>query len=193
MLKTDSAVFQAVLEGKKTFEIRKNDRQFNVGDCLVLRETVYTGSEMKARHNGGFPGFMIEGKPLEYTGRSLSVIVSHVLNGPFYDGLSREWCVLSIEQESQTNAIIGELKKEIQHWKANHDDKVENIKVLTQRPDLPFDRTEIYLRMCMDRGKLEAITAEAINCLSALIKAFPSTQVMLSDNLKAEIEYRENL
>jgi len=31
-LKTDPDVFRAVLEGRKTYEIRKNDRGFAVGD-----------------------------------------------------------------------------------------------------------------------------------------------------------------
>ena len=30
--------FAAVVEGRKRFEIRKNDRDFRVGDCLVLQE-----------------------------------------------------------------------------------------------------------------------------------------------------------
>lgn len=37
-LKTWPPFFDAVVEGKKTFEIRKNDRNFRVGDVLVLQE-----------------------------------------------------------------------------------------------------------------------------------------------------------
>lgn len=37
-LKTWSEYFQAVLDGTKTFEERKNDRNFKVGDMLVLLE-----------------------------------------------------------------------------------------------------------------------------------------------------------
>lgn len=39
--------FNDVWEGKKTFEIRKNDRDYQVGDFLVLKEwegEEYTGS-----------------------------------------------------------------------------------------------------------------------------------------------------
>lgn len=82
-LKTDAEVFQAVHEGKKTYEIRKNDRNFQVGDELWLKETVHTGTEMAA------------GAPLEYTGRMIAKRVTHVLHGPIY-GLVDGWCILSI-------------------------------------------------------------------------------------------------
>ncbi|PVM93237.1 hypothetical protein DDF62_01410 [Caulobacter radicis] len=47
-LKTWPQYFAAVRSGKKRFEIRRNDREFKVGDVLVLREfdpeqDVYTG------------------------------------------------------------------------------------------------------------------------------------------------------
>lgn len=37
-LKIIPRYFYDVIEGKKTFEVRKNDRNFNVGDTLILRE-----------------------------------------------------------------------------------------------------------------------------------------------------------
>lgn len=37
-LKTDSKPFMAILEGSKTSELRNNDRGFNVGDFLILKE-----------------------------------------------------------------------------------------------------------------------------------------------------------
>lgn len=42
--------FEAVTSGDKTFEIRKNDRDFQVGDEVILKEWYeekYTGNEMK--------------------------------------------------------------------------------------------------------------------------------------------------
>lgn len=39
-LKTWPGYFHAVKTGVKTFEIRKDDRKFNVGDTLVLNEFV---------------------------------------------------------------------------------------------------------------------------------------------------------
>lgn len=83
VLKTDPEVFQAVHEGSKTWEIRKNDRNFQVGDELWLKETMATGKKMA------------EGAPLEYTGRMLARKVTYILHGPVY-GLADGWCVMSI-------------------------------------------------------------------------------------------------
>lgn len=47
-LKIRPDFFKAVSAGEKKFEIRKNDRDFNVGDFLVLREyaeNAYTGKQ----------------------------------------------------------------------------------------------------------------------------------------------------
>ena len=49
-LKTWPTFFYDVVMGSKTFEIRKNDRGFNVGDELILQEyepdtKTYTGEE----------------------------------------------------------------------------------------------------------------------------------------------------
>ncbi|MED4852257.1 DUF3850 domain-containing protein [Caldifermentibacillus hisashii] len=37
-LKIQPKYFEAVCDGKKSFEIRKNDRNFQVGDSLLLEE-----------------------------------------------------------------------------------------------------------------------------------------------------------
>lgn len=47
-LKLESEYFPMVGEGIKTFEIRKNDRDFRVGDILRLREWV------KSKENGDY-------------------------------------------------------------------------------------------------------------------------------------------
>lgn len=82
-LKTDPEVFEAVWCGRKRFEIRKNDRDFQKDDELLLRETLYSGAEMAA------------GKPSQFTGRKVSARVYYVLHGPCY-GLSEGWCIMSI-------------------------------------------------------------------------------------------------
>lgn len=88
-LKTDPEVFQAVIDGLKTYEIRKNDRGFSVGDTLVLRETLHTGRDMAM------------GSPLVYTGRAVQVAVTHMLTGPIY-GLAAGWSILSMRRLAQT-------------------------------------------------------------------------------------------
>jgi len=80
VLKTDPEVFDAVARGDKTHEIRLNDRDFTIGDGLILLETRYTGAEMR------------EGQPLEYTGRVEERIVSHIQAGC---GLGEGWVILS--------------------------------------------------------------------------------------------------
>jgi ASC-1-like (ASCH) protein len=83
-LKTDPQTFDDVEAGLKTFEIRLDDRNFAVGDILVLRRTRHSGAAMAA------------GAPLEFTGRTLRVVVQHKLKGY---GLMPGWCVLSIRHE----------------------------------------------------------------------------------------------
>jgi hypothetical protein len=82
-LKTDPEVFQAVAVGAKTYEIRKDDRGFVVGDKLRLLETVSTGEEMR------------NGAPLSYTGKMTEAVVTHILRGPVY-GLKNGWVLMSI-------------------------------------------------------------------------------------------------
>ena len=83
-LKTDIDMYTAVVQGKKTYELRFDDRGFKVGDTLFLNETLYTGSEMK------------QGQPLVYTGRGFKTKIKHILRGPVY-GLMDGWVILSIE------------------------------------------------------------------------------------------------
>lgn len=59
-LKTEQPFFDEIFKGTKTFEIRENDRDFKVGDVLVLqeydpdytpthaRDSRYSGREVKA-------------------------------------------------------------------------------------------------------------------------------------------------
>lgn len=80
-LKTDSKVFQATFDGLKDFEIRFNDRDYKVGDELVLLETVHSGADMK------------DGRELMYTKRKLHKTVKYILHGGCY-GLADGWVIL---------------------------------------------------------------------------------------------------
>lgn len=83
-LKTDPEVFQPSVEGVKPWEIRFDDRGYEVGDRLRLRETQYSGDDMK------------DGKPLIYTGRELIVKVDYVLHGHPAYGIDDGWCIMSV-------------------------------------------------------------------------------------------------
>ena len=108
-LKTDPKVFQDVINGNKTFEIRFNDRDFQVGDELILKETKYSGEQMK------------NGNSLEFTGRQLIKNVSYVLSGY---GLQDGWVILGIidkaGQQSQ-QAKIDSLNKNIEALHVEND------------------------------------------------------------------------
>jgi len=82
-LKTDLTVFDDVEAGRKPFEIRKDDRGYEVGDLLKLRKTKHTGAEMAA------------GASLEYVGTPLYVYVTYILRGPVY-GLADGWAIMAI-------------------------------------------------------------------------------------------------
>jgi hypothetical protein len=49
-LKIRPEYYVSVVDGSKSFEVRKNDRDFHVGDFLILAEYVngYTGRAVKA-------------------------------------------------------------------------------------------------------------------------------------------------
>lgn len=74
-LKTWPEYFQDIMEGSKTFEVRKNDRNYEVGDTLLLRE--YD------------PGAK------EYTGSEITVRVHYILNGGQF-GIEKGFIVMSV-------------------------------------------------------------------------------------------------
>jgi hypothetical protein len=82
-LKTWPRFFDEVLSGAKTFEARLDDRGFQVGDGLVLREWA--------------PG---EG----YTGRETRRVVSYVLRGGQF-GIVSGHAVLALSQQGQVPAL----------------------------------------------------------------------------------------
>lgn len=71
-LKLSKIFFEDVRIGKKTFELRKNDRNYQVGDILELRE-------------------MEAGEP---TGREIETEVIYILEG--FEGLKEGYCILGI-------------------------------------------------------------------------------------------------
>lgn len=84
-LKTDSLAFDDIASGVKRFEIRFNDRDYEVGDILILEKTKCSGEEIRS------------GKPLVFTGDVVSVDVTHILKGPIY-GLAGGWVIMSLSK-----------------------------------------------------------------------------------------------
>jgi hypothetical protein len=77
-LKTWPVLFDAVKSGKKRFELRKDDRDFQEGDHLMLREW-----DPDSRH---------------YTGRQMVVLVRFILRDAEPFGLMPGFCAMSIKQ-----------------------------------------------------------------------------------------------
>ncbi len=82
-LKCWTNVFPAIVDGTKTAEYRKNDRDYQVGDILKLKEYDPSG--------GQFTG---QG---EYTGEMVLVKVTHIVYGGQF-GIPDGYCVMSIKQ-----------------------------------------------------------------------------------------------
>lgn len=78
-----------VTSGEKTVEIRKDDRDFQVGDQLKLREWD------EAHPNKSIAGHPLGNDRLGYTGRDVLVIVTHVLR---HEGLKFGYVALSIRK-----------------------------------------------------------------------------------------------
>jgi hypothetical protein len=66
-LKTWPSFFEAVLSGAKTFEVRLDDRGFQAGDTVTLRE-----------YDPDMPRKSVLGEP--YTGRNLLARIGYVLH-----------------------------------------------------------------------------------------------------------------
>ncbi len=81
-LKTHPEPFTAVLDGKKRYELREDDRGFEVGDTLVLQE--WSATPTGDCHDKG-----------HYSGREFKALVTYLSRAPFW-GLTGKLCVLSI-------------------------------------------------------------------------------------------------
>lgn len=75
ILKTWPAFWSALAAGTKTFEVRRNDRDFKVGDTLMLKEYDY---ELSA-----------------FTGREIARKVTYVMEGGKF-GVDPKFCVMGL-------------------------------------------------------------------------------------------------
>lgn len=78
-LKILPSFFEDVIQHRKTFEVRKNDRPFAVGDGICLREF-----NPLSEH--------------EYTGRVWYGNITYILNDPLY--CKKGFVIMSIEEDN---------------------------------------------------------------------------------------------
>ena len=85
-LKTINPYFQKLAEGKKTFELRKNDRDYKVGDVLFLKEY----DTIKKEYKSGL----------------LKRLITDVLtHEEFPEGIKEGYCILSLSDDLEAIAI----------------------------------------------------------------------------------------
>ena len=89
-LKTYPDPFQDIIDGKKFFEYRWNDRNFQVGDLLRLNE--YT------------PHASCDGM---YTGRVAITRVSYILHGGNY-GIPSGYCIMGIKRSWMASTLYSQ-------------------------------------------------------------------------------------
>lgn len=89
-LKTLPPYFEALLDGRKTFDVRRDDRAFSVGDLLCLEE--YEPPAGKGS---------IGGRTGRLTGRGLEFRVSYVMRGGRF-GIDPLFCVLGLAPPETT-------------------------------------------------------------------------------------------
>lgn len=76
--------FRAIIDGDKTFEVRKDDRGFEVGDELILREYILAEDR--------------------YTGRELLVDVTYLMRGESW-GIQHGIVVMAIRPRSKFDSL----------------------------------------------------------------------------------------
>ena len=88
--------FEQIQDGNKTFELRYNDRSFQVGDIVILHE-FYVQSESRARLSAVKMESLDGPHPSGgYTGRYLSRTITYIMVGPIF-GLSEGWVILGLK------------------------------------------------------------------------------------------------
>ncbi|MBF9238553.1 DUF3850 domain-containing protein [Hymenobacter sp. BT683] len=88
-LKIWPSCFAAVKAGNKPFDVRENDRSFQVGDLLLLRE--------------------VEPENEQFTGRTITRWISYVLQGGTF-GIQPDWCVLGFSDQPPIPAGITDIR-----------------------------------------------------------------------------------
>ncbi|UOQ78714.1 DUF3850 domain-containing protein [Hymenobacter sp. 5516J-16] len=88
-LKVWPACFAAVVSGAKPFDVRLNDRDYRVGDALLLRE--------------------YEPESEQYSGRTTERWISYLLQGGSF-GVEEGWCVLGLAEHAPLPSGISDTR-----------------------------------------------------------------------------------
>lgn len=94
--------FKEVVNGNKTFEIRKNDRGFKVRDTLLLKEWYQGDTDYKDDIY----------TPPHYTNNEITKEISYILEGGQH-GLEEGYCITSLKDE-QKEELIKLLEKAVE-------------------------------------------------------------------------------
>lgn len=94
-LKTWPEYFQAAIDHVKPYEVRRNDRDFQAGDVLILREWNPKANNLRGLGKGA------------YTGRvhSFNVTCVSVGGAPPFQGIGEGWCVLGTRDLSEYSLV----------------------------------------------------------------------------------------
>ena len=127
-LKILSKYFKEVKKDVKTFEIRKNDRNFKVGDVLVLEEY---------DHNNKWTD--LEGNEVNYSGKKTVRIINYILSN--IDGLDKEYVILGIKHITQDIELKWHDKDRMKEWGNISCPMLNNEEVMTYCPKdaIPYD------------------------------------------------------
>jgi hypothetical protein len=84
-LKTINPYFKKMWNGTKLFDIRKNDRDYKVGDILWLRE--YDKREARWGDGDGYSG-----KEITY------LIIDIAITANTFEGLTKDYCAMTLKE-----------------------------------------------------------------------------------------------
>lgn len=79
-LKVWKTFFDALWYGKKTFEIRKNDRNFRLGDYLILKEYDQRTGEYTDRYIRAYVNYIIDSRELTEFGMKPGYVIMCLTN-----------------------------------------------------------------------------------------------------------------
>lgn len=148
-LKTDPEVFQMTWDGKKGYEIRINDRDYQSGDSVILKETRLNGAAMR------------DGAPLEYTGRVIEAVINSVIKDY---GMHENWVILNLGYQKclQGDQVTSEsrwtLTDHLRQKGELNSQQAARIADLDSKLDQAIDLLDIHQRsaLLMEWSQLEA-------------------------------------